>query len=146
MIQKSFRNIFELINRLYQDKRLIGEMFQHRQQIDFTREDALAFSEPGRITYLIEHGVIREEGDSLELEEFYLQFFEEVLLANEEITGSAVADQIDLLKENIRFYLIERENPERQLKYLRKVKRNLRNIAQLSARKVIDLKRNVNDT
>ncbi|MBD5328380.1 MAG: hypothetical protein HDS03_00580 [Bacteroides sp.] len=146
MIQKSFRNITELINRLYQDKRLLAEMFQHRQQVDFTREDALAFTEPGRLAYLIDHGVIREEGDSLELEEFYLQFFEEVLLANEEITGSAVADQIDLLNENIRFYLMERENPARQLKYLRKVKRNLRNIAQLSARKVIDLKRNVNDT
>lgn len=146
MIQKSFRNITELISRLYQDRRLLAEMFQHRQQIEFSREDALEFTDIGRLTFLIEHGVIREEGDSLELEEFFLQFFEEVLLANEEITGSAVADQIELLKENISFYLLERDNPSRQVKYLRKVKRNLRNIAQLSARKVIDLKRNVNDT
>ncbi|MDE6717035.1 MAG: hypothetical protein K2J70_02480 [Muribaculaceae bacterium] len=146
MIQKSFRNITELLNRLYQDKRLIAEMFYHRREIDFTRDDALSFTDVGRLSFLIDHGVIREEGDSLELEESYLQFFEEVLLANEDITGSAVADQVELLKENISFYLLERDNPVRQVKYLRKVKRNLRNIAQLSSRKVIDLKRNVNDT
>lgn len=146
MIQKSFRNLTELITRLYQDKKLLAEMFYHRQQIDFTREDALVYTDAGYLAFLIDHGVIREEGDTLELEEFYLQFFEEALLANEEISGSAVADQIELLKENINFYLLERENPGRQMKYLRKVKRNLRNIAQLSGRKVIDLKRNINDT
>ncbi|MDE6856528.1 MAG: hypothetical protein K2J34_08700, partial [Muribaculaceae bacterium] len=68
------------------------------------------------------------------------------LLANEEITGSAIADQLELLKENIKFYLMERENPLRQIKYIRKVKRSLRSIAQLSARNLIDLKRNVDDT
>ena len=146
MIQKTFRNISDLITRLYQDKRLIAEMFQHRRSIDFTREDALALTDEARLAVLINFGVLREEGNLLEIEESYLQFFEEVLLANEEITGSAIADQLDLLKENIKFYLMERENPIRQIKYIRKVKRSLRSIAQLSARNLIDLKRNVNDT
>ncbi len=146
MIQKTFRNINELINRLYQDKRLISEMFQHRRSIDFTHEDALALTDEARLAVLINFGVLREEGDLLEIEESYLQFFEEVLLANEEITGSAIADQLELLKENIKFYLMERDTPIRQIKYIRKVKRSLRSIAQLSARNLIDLKRNVNDT
>ena len=146
MIQKTFRNINELITRLYQDKRLISEMFQHRRSIDFTREDALGLTDESRLAVLTGFGVLREEGSLLELEESYMQFFEEVLLANEEITGSAIADQLDLLKENIKFYLMERENPLRQIKYIRKVKRSLRSIAQLSARNLIDLKRNVNDT
>ena len=146
MIQKTFRNINELITRLYQDRRLIAEMFQHRRSVDFSHEDALGLTEESKLALLIGFGVLREEGNLLEIEESYLQFFEEVLLANEEITGSAIADQLELLKENIRFYLMERENPLRQIKYIRKVKRSLRSIAQLSARNLIDLKRNVNDT
>ena len=146
MIQKTFRNINELITRLYQDRRLISEMFQHRRSIDFSRDDALALTDESRLAVLTGFGVLREEGNLLEIEESYLQFFEEVLLANEEITGSAIADQLELLKENIKFYLMERENPLRQIKYIRKVKRSLRSIAQLSARNLIDLKRNVDDT
>lgn len=146
MIQKTFRNITELINRLYQEKRLIAEMFQHRRSIDFTREDALALTDEARLSVLTGFGVLREEGNLLEIEDSYLQFFEEVLLANEEITGSAIADQLEVLKENIKFYLMERDNPLRQIKYIKKVKRSLRSIAQLSARNLIDLKRNVNDT
>ncbi len=125
---------------------MISEMFQHRRSIDFTHEDALALTDEARLAVLINFGVLREEGDLLEIEESYLQFFEEVLLANEEITGSAIADQLELLKENIKFYLMERDTPIRQIKYIRKVKRSLRSIAQLSARNLIDLKRNVNDT
>ena len=116
MIQKTFRNINELITRLYQDRRLISEMFQHRRSIDFSRDDALALTDESRLAVLTGFGVLREEGNLLEIEESYLQFFEEVLLANEEITGSAIADQLELLKENIKFYLMERENPLRQIK------------------------------
>ncbi|MDE6855244.1 MAG: hypothetical protein K2J34_02110, partial [Muribaculaceae bacterium] len=69
MIQKTFRNINELITRLYQDRRLISEMFQHRRSIDFSRDDALALTDESRLAVLTGFGVLREEGNLLEIEE-----------------------------------------------------------------------------
>ncbi|MDE5882806.1 MAG: hypothetical protein K2H60_13865 [Muribaculaceae bacterium] len=145
-MQKSFRNIVDLLNCLYTDKKLLSEMYQRRTEIDFTREEALYFIEPNRLDLLLKYGVIREEGANLELEEVFLHFFEEVLCANEVISQSAIKDQLTLLKESIDFYLKSRSEPSEQRKYMQKVKRSLRNIARISSRNVLDLKRNVDDT
>ena len=52
--------------------------------VDYRRE---------RIQYLIDHGVIHENGDFLEMEDVYVQFFEDVLDMNEEISVAKLFEQ-----------------------------------------------------
>lgn len=146
-MQKSFRNVEELLKRLNTERRLISEMFNNRKKLEFRYEDACAFVDSEKnLLLLIDYGVIRREGTLLELEEVYLRFLEEILQVNEEISNASVEENVELLKTSIEYYLKEQNNQEGQRKYLRKVKRTLRTIAQMAERNVIDLKRNVNDT
>ena len=98
-----------------------------------------------RIQYLVDYGVIRDNGNFLELEDVYLKFFEEVLKVNEEINVESVKANIDHLNETIEYYLQE-TNESSKYNYLREVRRSLKNIALNTKRNVIDLKRNVDNT
>jgi hypothetical protein len=145
--QKIFHNVEELLKRLNTERRLISEMFYNRKKLEFRYEDTRDFVESEKnLQLLIDYGVIRQEGELLELEDAYLRFLEEVLQVNEDISTAMVEDSVARLRESIDFYLSEHNNPEEQHRYLRKVKRSLRTIAMMAERNVIDLKRNVNDT
>ncbi len=67
---------------------LLKQMFSKRKQQSFRREYALELTEYKlqRIQSLIDHGVLRENGSFLEMEDIYLHFFEQVLEVNEEKT------------------------------------------------------------
>ena len=122
-------------------------MFYNRKKLEFHYDDARGFVESEKnLNLLIQYGVIRLEGDLLELEEVYLRFLEEVLQVNEDISNASVEESVSQLRDNIDYYLKEQNNPDGQHRYLRKVKRSLRTIALMAERNVVDLKRNVNDT
>ena len=101
--------------------------------VDYRRE---------RIQYLIDHGVIHENGDFLEMEDVYVRFFEDVLDMNEEISVASVREYIDLLRENINYYLQE-TNEHRKYQYQGNVRKILRKIGLRTLKNVVDLKRNV---
>lgn len=146
-MQRIFGSVKELLQRLYTERNLISEMFNNRKRLEFRYDDAREFVESEKnLQLLIDYGVIRQEGEQLELEEAYLEFLENILHVNEEISNASVEENVALLKESVDFYLKERNNPDGQRKYLNKVKRTLRNIAQMAVRNTVDLKRNVNDT
>jgi len=145
--QKVFHSVSELLKRLNTERRLISEMFYNRKKLEFHYDDARGFVESEKnLDLLIQYGVIRLEGDLLELEEVYLRFLEEILQVNEDISNASVEESVSQLRDNIDYYLKEQNNPEGQHRYLRKVKRSLRTIALMAERNVVDLKRNVNDT
>ncbi|WP_297071009.1 hypothetical protein [uncultured Duncaniella sp.] len=144
---KIFPNIDELLKRLYSERKLLRELFQARLRFDVTYEDALEFVDSEKnLSLLIDYGVIRYEDNLIELEENYQHFFEEVFRLNEDITSSSVEENVRSLKENIDFYLKERDHKENQDKYVRRIRRSLRNIATQAANKTIELKRVINDT
>ena len=144
---KVFSNLTELLSRLHTERKLLHELFQARQKYDFRYEDALEFVNNERnLRLLIEYGIVRQEGEMLELEESYQHFFEEILRLNENITSSTVEENLKQLKDNIDFYLKERSNPDSQRKYISKIIRTLRNIATQGASKTVELKRIINDT
>ena len=119
----TFRSIDELIRALDREKVLLKEMFQKRQSLQFRYDYALELTEykEERIRFLIENGVIRDTGDCLEMEDVYQKFFEDVLEVNEEINVSAVHDYINVLNENIDYYLNE-NNEARKYKYQKEVR------------------------
>lgn len=139
-----FRTIEELVKVLDREKTLFRDMFERRKSFAYRTDIAMEVVDyrRERIQYLIDHGVIHENGDFLEMEDLYVQFFEEVLDMNEEISVSSVKEYLDSLKENINYYLQE-TNENRKNQYQSNVRKTLRRIGLRTLKNIIDLKRNV---
>lgn len=139
-----FRTIEELVKMMDREKVLFRDMFERRKSLAYRTDFAMEVVDykRERIQYLIEHGVIHENGDFLEMEDVYVQFLEEVLDMNEEISVASVREHIDALRENIDYYLTE-TNEHRKAQYQSNVRKMLRRIGLRTLKNVIDLKRNV---
>jgi len=143
----TFISIKELLSTLQREIKLLSEMFEKRKSLSYKYEMALGivdFNEE-RIQYLINHSVIRQNGSFLEIDDQFLQFFEDVLEINEEINISSIHTNIQNVKENILYYLKE-NNENRKNNYLRSVKNALRRIGIITIRNLVDLKRNIDNT
>ena len=134
----------ELVKVLDREKTLFRDMFERRKSLAYRMDFALEVVDyrRERIQFLIDHGVIHENGDFLEMEDVYVQFFEEVLDMNEEISVSSVKEYLDSLKENINYYLQE-NNESRKNQYQSNVRKTIRRIGLRTLKNIIDLKRNV---
>jgi len=143
----NFRTIEELVKMLDREKCLLSDMFERRKSMSYRHDFALDIIDykRERLQFLIDHGVIHEQGDFLELEDVYVHFFEEVLDMNEEICVASVREYIESLKENINYYL-EENNERRKYLYQLNVRKILRKIGLRTIRNVVDLKRNVDVT
>ena len=115
----NFRSIDELIQALSREKALLKEMFAKRKTLSFRMDlaEPLVDYKMSRIQYLVDYGIIRDNGNFLELEDVYLKFFEEVLEVNEEINVESVKANIDHLNETIEYYLQE-TNESQKYNYL----------------------------
>ena len=142
-----FHTLDELIRALDRERRLLSGLFQDRKRLSFRYDVAreLAARRDESLEFLRRFGVIRDNGDFVELEDVYLKFFEEVLEVNEEISVASVKESIGSLNAAIDYWQSE-NSPSRKYGYLRDVKRILRNIALTTLRNVIDLKRNIDNT
>ena len=139
-----FRTIEELVKVLDREKVLFRDMFEKRKSLAYRTDFAMEIVEykKERIQFLIDYGVIHENGDFLEMEDVYVQFFEDVLDMNEEISISSVSEYIGALKENIN-YCLEETNDHRKFMYQGNVRKILRKIGLRTLKNVVDLKRNV---
>ena len=141
-----FLNIKELVTALYREANLLSEMFKKRKSINYKYEYALDLvNNEDRIQYLLSRNVIRQNGNNLEINDLYLQFFEQVLNTNEEINISYINENIEKIRQNIDYYLNE-TNEQRKYKYLRTVKTTLGNVGNITLRNIVDLKRNIDIT
>jgi len=143
----TFTSIKELLSTLVREHKLLTEMFEKRKTLSYKYDFALELVDYNeeRIQYLINHSVVRPNGSFLEIDDQFLQFFEQVLEVNEEINISSINSYIQNVKENILYFLKE-NNESRKYDYLRKVKNTLRKIGNIILRSVVDLKRNTDNT
>src|SRR5690554_517597 len=143
----TFSNIKELLRTLSREQALLSEMFEKRKTFSYKYDYALEMADydEGRINFLIERSVIRENGNYLELDDQFLQFFEQVLEVNEEINLSLIDSNIQYLKDHINYFLTE-NNEHRKYNYLRTIKSALRKMGVITLRNVVDLKRNIDNT
>ncbi len=144
---KTFNDIKELVLTLNREAKLIAEMFSKRKSIDYKLSDAIELVDydENRIEYLIERSVIRKNNGILELDDLFLEFFEQVLDVNEEINLSYIDENIKSIKENINYFLNE-NNENRKYGYLRFIKKTFRKIGIITLRSVVDLRRNIDNT
>jgi hypothetical protein len=143
----TFSNIKELIAALHREEKLLSEMFKKRKSTNYKYEYALDLvdNNDNRIQYLLNRYVIRQNGNNLEIDDVFLEFFEQILDANEEINTSYINENLEKVKQNITYYLNE-SNEQRKYEYLRTIKNTLRKIGNITLRNVVDLKRNIDNT
>lgn len=144
---KTFSSIQQLLATLSREQKLLSELFEKRKLLSFNYDYALELVDfdADKITALTDYSVVRQNGNNLELDDLYLQFFEQVMEVNEEINASYINEHIQNIKQNIIYYL--QENDEgRKYGYLKQVKQALRKIGVIALRNVVDLNRNVDNT
>lgn len=142
-----FRTIEELTKTLSKENELLSQMFEKRKLLKFSPTLALELvnGNENRLKKLLEYGVIVENGNSLEIESDYLNFFEDILNVNEEISVLSVQECINTLKEQIGYFLQE-TNVNRKVTYQDAVRQLLKKTGFRTLRNVVDLKRNMDDT
>ena len=143
-----FTSVKDLIGLLTRGKSLISEMFEKRKLLSYKREYAqeLLAQEEGVLQLLIQKEVIRENGAYLELDDQYLQFFEQVLAVNEEISIGSVDENIRQVREEYMVYYLQASSEQERYQYLRAVKSALVKIGRITQRNLIDLNRNIDNT
>lgn len=141
-----FRSIEELTKTLSREQGLLSEMFEKRKLMKFPVGLAmdLVGGNEARLRKLVDYGVLVEAGNALEIESDYLNFFEEVLNVNEEISVLSVQECINTLKENIGYFLQE-TNPNRKAGYQDNVRQLLKKTGFRTLKNVVDLKRNMDN-
>ena len=143
----TFRSIKELTWALQQGSKLLSNMFMQRKTVAIRYDDALDTldGDENKLKHLIAFGIVVQTGDSLELDDVYQRFFEEVLAVNEDINISSVKMYIDKLNLGINSYLAAENNTRRE-GFLREIRHTFKSIDNTTHRNVVDLKRNVDDT
>lgn len=141
-----FRSIEELTKTLSHEQGLLSEMFEKRKLMKFPVGLAidLVGGNEARLRKLIEYGVLVETGNMVEIESDYLNFFEEVLNVNEEISVLSVQECINTLKEYIGYFLQE-TNTNRKAGYQDSVRQLLKKTGFRTLKNVVDLKRNMDN-
>ena len=141
-----FRTIEELTKTLSREQRLLGEMFEKRKLMKFPLGLALDLvgSNEARLRKLLDYGVLVRSGNTVEIESDYLNFFEEVLNVNEEISVLSVQECINTLKEYI-VYFLQEANANRRAGYQDSVRQLLKKTGFRTLRNVVDLKRNMDN-
>ena len=127
---ETFGNLKELIRWLGRGQVLLADMFSKRKTIAIRYDDAVEVLDgnEGYLQFLINHGVIIQNADSLELDDTYQKFFENVLAINEDINVASVEQYVNSLKLNIESWLTTdsdnidstyKQEPDFKLKKLR---------------------------
>ena len=139
-----FRTIEELTKTLAREQGLLSEMFEKRKLMKFPMGLALELvgGNETRLKRLLDYGVLVETGNTVEIESDYLNFFEEVLNVNEEISVLSVQECINTLKEYIGYFLQE-TNTNRKAGYQDSVRQLLKKTGFRTLKNVVDLKRNM---
>lgn len=141
-----FRNIEELTKTLSREQSLLSEMFEKRKLMKFPIGLAvdLVGGNESRLRKLVDYGVLVATSNNVEIESDYLNFFEEVLNVNEEISVLSVQECINTLKEYIGYFLQE-TNVNRKAGYQDSVRQLLKKTGFRTLKNVVDLKRNVDN-
>lgn len=126
--------------------KLIAEMFEKRKLPSYRYDYAVELMENNEdvIRLLLSKNIIVQNGVYIELDDQFLNFFEDILEVNEEINTSYINENIQQVKEYATYYLQSNSEAER-FKYLRNVKSVLQKIGRSTLRNIVDLNRNIDN-
>ena len=135
-----FRSIHEIINAMNASRGLLTELFEQRKAEGIRYSDALALlkDDENRLKLLIEKELVRQNGSRVEMDARFLDFFELLLEANEEISTAIIEENIGYLHELMDYYLKEQVAVRKQ-SYVRHIKLTFQKIARTTLRNIINL-------
>ena len=141
-----FRSIHEIINTVAAARGLLTEMFEKRKILSFRYSDALALlkDDENRLKLLIEKEVIHQNGNFVEMDARFMDFFELLLEANEEINTAVIDENIEYLHELMDYYLKERI-ATRKASYVRNIKITFQKIARTTIRNIMNLQTSIDN-
>lgn len=141
-----FRSIHEIINTIAAARGLLTEMFEKRKMLSFRYSDALALlkDDENRLKLLIEKEVIRQNGNFVELDARFLDFFELLLEANEEINTAIIDENIAFLHELMDYYEKEQIASCKE-SYVRNIKITFQKIARTTIRNIMNLQSSIDN-
>ena len=141
-----FRSIHEIINTIFVAKGLLVEVFEKRKVHSFRYSDALTLlkEDENRLKILIEKEIIHQNGNFVELDARFLDFFELLLEANEEINTATVEENIEYLHELMDYYLKEKIQSRKE-SYVRNIKITFQKLARVTIRNIINLQHNIDN-
>lgn len=141
-----FRSIHEIINTVAAARGLLTEMFEKRKILSFRYSDALALlkDDENRLKLLIEKEVIHQNVNFVELDARFMDFFELLLEANEEINTAVIDENIEYLHELMDYYLKERI-ATRKASYVRNIKITFQKIARTTIRNIMNLQTSIDN-
>jgi hypothetical protein len=143
---QSFRDISELIRNLKRGEKILSEMFNKRKSLSFRYEDAVdIIDNEDSLKLLIKHSIIRENGAFLEIDDVFLEFFEQVFELNKELNTGVINQNIESIKQQIIYYR-DVSNENSKYEYLRTVKNGLRKVGLITYKNVIDLGKKIETT
>lgn len=143
-----FSSIRDLLNTLSRGHKLLSEMFEKRKSLSYKYDYALDILDNNEeiIKLLLSKNIIRQNGAYLELDDQFLQFFEQILEVNEEINTSYINENIRQVKDEYILYYLQANSDNERYKYLKAVKLALRKIGRITIRNIVDLIRNIENT
>lgn len=146
-VRKYFRSVKELTELLQRRTNLLDDMFEKRKLEKYPLEDAIEHFEGDekKLQELLDYSVLIETENGIEIESVYLNFFEDVLNVNEEISVLSVKEYIGDLSKNIDYFSQETDLT-RKVSYQKKVRDLLRKIGDKTWKNVLDLQRNIDNT
>jgi hypothetical protein len=123
-------------------------MFEKRKSLSYKYEYALEVLENNEdiIQLLLSKDIIRQNGAFLELDDQFLQFFEQILEVNEEINTSFINENLRQVKDEYMLYYLKANSEGERYKYLKLVKTTLRKVGRITIRNILDLNRNIENT
>jgi hypothetical protein len=123
-------------------------MFEKRKSLSYKYEYALEVVDNNEdiIQLLLSKEIIRQNGSFLDLDDQFLQFFEQILEVNEEINTSFINENIRQVKEEYMLYYLKSNSEGEKYKYLKLVKSILRKVGMITIRNILDLNRNIENT
>lgn len=142
---QAFRTLKEFIRALANNEAFFSALFE-RRNVNVRYDDAVNLLEgrTDRLAFLIDRGLVQQNGDFLELDEQFREFFEQILEVNIEVSTAYIRESVENIQSNMAYFL-EEKSTSRRNQYLRKVKSNLRKLYKNIWRNVLDLRRNIED-
>ena len=140
-----FRSIHEIINTIAAAGTAYGNVREAKDaQFPLFRRTALLKDDENRLKLLIEKEVIRQNGNFVELDARFLDFFELLLEANEEINTAIIDENIAFLHELMDYY--EKEQiASRKESYVRNIKITFQKIARTTIRNIMNLQSSIDN-
>ena len=140
-----FNSIRELIEALYRDRDLIDFLFAKRK-IPVNYDDIVEFLDHDheKLQRLLDTSILTRIGNSIELQDELLEFFEKFTDTTEEITVGYIDDLIQALHKNLRLHEQEKRAAKKG-EYLLRIKRNLRTVGKTVLKNVNILRESIED-